>query len=181
MITFDLKMNDFKKRFVDTTKQRAVDGTQRGLMYMGGYIARTAKNSIKPAEKHPKKMRAQFVRGNKNFNAADEVYSKPGEPPLSKLGFLRENIRYGWEAPIRAVVIGPVKFNGRGNAPAALELGIPSQVWIGRGANRRMVTVPMRARPYMMPALKKALEKKNMDKFFAKFMDSHGQTFHVAA
>ena len=173
-------MGDFQKMFIDTTMKRAKSGMQRGLMHMGGYIAKTTKNSIKPAEKHSQKAQTA-LRHAMHLRGASEVYSQPGQPPLSKLGLLRNNIRYGWEEATKSVVIGPVKFNGRGNAPAALELGIPTLVRVGKGSKTKMVMIPMRARPYMRPALAKAMLPENVKKFFKKFMDEQGQSFTVAA
>lgn len=175
MLSFELDMSAFKRRFIDTTKSRAVDGAKRGLMYMGGFIAKVAKNSIKPAQRHSKLAQSKFVKG-----LGGEVYSQPGQPPLSKLELLRDNIRYGWEDITRSVVIGPVKF-GRGNAPAALELGIPTLIKTGHGAQVKMVMVPMRARPYMHPALAIAMRPENIKRFFDKILSPTGQTVEIAA
>lgn len=166
-MTFDLKLNDFQKGFVDTTKQDTDRGVNRGLMYMGGFIRTVAKRSIKPAARHPKKAQAGFLKG-----LGGEVYSQPGQPPLSKIGLLRDNIFYAWVSATRSVVIGPAKLNGRGNVPAALELGGPcttTALTFEKGRRKFVLrTFMMRARPYMRPALKEAMKPKNLAKFFAK-------------
>lgn len=178
--TFDLKLDDFKKGFIDTTKKRAVSGMQRGLMYMAGFVAKTSKRSIRPS---PKKAKAgKSYAGKPFYGKGTEIYSLPGNPPLSKIGLLRDRIRYMWDDAGKCAVIGPEKLNGRGNAPEALELGVPALIGVGRGAKRKIITVPMKPRPYMRPALQKALViQRKENRFFKKFMDAQGQSFSVAA
>jgi hypothetical protein len=176
-LTFELTLHDFKAGFINTTMKRAQDGTQRGLMYMGGYIRRIAKNSIKTAARHSQKNQQTFIQGH-----AGEVYSRPGQPPLSKLGLLRDFILYRWDPIERCVIIGPAKLSRQTeNVPAILEHGGFTRVTIGKGAKRRQILVKIEPRPYMRPALEVAMRPENIARFFRNFMDAQGQTLSVAA
>ena len=166
MITFELKLKDFKRGFVDTTKKKVQKGVDRGLIYMGGYIKKIAQNSIHRASSLSKRKRGELLWRN------GEPISQPGQPPLNKTGLLRDNIFSKYDYGARVVTIGPAKLNGRGNATAALEFGGPSTILVADFSTGRLQFRPeivyIRARPYMRPALKKALEPKNLKKFFGK-------------
>ena len=82
-------MQDGKFVFFDSeVVKRATNKAQRqALSKFGGYCRKVAKNSIKRS-KYP---------------------SKPGSPPHSHTGRLKNNIFYGWDEIKRTVVIGPLK------------------------------------------------------------------------
>ena len=103
------------------------------------YVRRVAMNSIKRARKNSGR-------------------SRPGSPPLSHTGALKNWIRYAWDPASRTAVVGPVRLK-HFRAPRALEHGGVSK-WIKRtrgfwasGYQR------VRARPFMRPALVRALPR----------------------
>lgn len=181
-MTFDLKLNDFKRGFIDRVAKQAKSGVRRGLEKMAAYIRQTAKNSIKTAAKMSKK---KF--GNLLKTPTGGVVSRPGDPPLNHTGKLKNNIFFAWEEATQSVRIGPTKFNGRGSSMAALEYGGPAPVlvkkWHGHGSRPtwEIRTVYIRARPFMRPALKKAMEPQRVKKFFERFMSDGGPPLSVAA
>jgi hypothetical protein len=81
------------------------------LSKAGAFIRRTAKSSIR------KRKRA----------------SRPGEPPSSHVGTLKDLIYFGFDTSTASVVIGPTPFRGRAVVPRLLELGGSS----GTRKNRR--------------------------------------------
>ena len=118
----------------------AVDkATRRVLSKFGAYVRRTARQSI---------------RKRKGI-------SKPGHPPSSHTGLLKQFIFFAYEPNRRSVVIGPERLGGRGEAPPALEYGGPSHtidyLYPGGNSRRRKVHRPItvRPRPYMGPAFAK--------------------------
>lgn len=83
--------------------------------------------------------------------------SRPGQPPSSHLGQLR-NIFFVFEPRRQSVVIGPARQNRIGDAPEALEHGGASLVAAGGGdRRRRRRRVVIRARPFMGPAFQAEL------------------------
>jgi len=123
---------------------RRIDkGTRRVLSRFGAFVRRTARQSIR------KRKRA----------------SKPGQPPSSHTGLLKQFIFFGYDARQRSVVIGPEKLKGpvSEKAPSALEYGGESLTWdkkfgpIG-GHVRSTKThrkIKVAARPFMRPAFAK--------------------------
>lgn len=82
--------------------------------------------------------------------------SRPGEPPSSHNGDLRNNIWFALDSSRRSAVIGPVGFKNS-NAPEVLEHGGIATV-VSRDPHTRQFRahqVPMAARPFMEPALAK--------------------------
>jgi len=84
------------------------------LSKAGAFVRRTAKSSIRKRKR----------------------VSRPGEPPSSHVGTLRDLIYFGFDAASRSVVIGPTPFRGRAVVPRLLELGGSS----GPRKNRRRKT-----------------------------------------
>jgi len=84
----------------------ADDAVEKRLLKFGAFVRSDARRSIR---KEPKGTRR-------------ERNSKPGAPPLSHTGNLRENIFFGLDKRENSVVIGPHK-NRSGYAPEALEYG----------------------------------------------------------
>lgn len=99
---------DVKKMFFD--RQAVIDAIGRGnvktLGRAGAFIQRRAKSSIR------KRKRA----------------SRPGEPPSSHVGTLRNLIYFGFDTGTRSVVIGPTPVGAIGRVPPTLEYGGPSVV-----------------------------------------------------
>ncbi|OHB50512.1 MAG: hypothetical protein A2Y10_18105 [Planctomycetes bacterium GWF2_41_51] len=108
---------------------KAVDSaTRKVLNRIGGMIRLTARRSIKKAPSHT-------------------AVSKPGKPPFSHTGLLRNYIYYSFDQQTRSVVVGPVALNAKGkNVPHILEYSGTAKI---KGKN-----VHIAARPYMGPALK---------------------------
>jgi len=167
MLTFNMKLEAFKKGFIDTTKKKVERGVDRGLIHMGGFIKKVAQRSIKDATKHTKKMQKTFLKGH-----GGEVYSRPNHPPLNKTGLLKKYILSTFYASGRYVKIGPAKLNGRGNVPSALEHGGVCKTLSVQYVGGRRTYVPrtfyMEKRPYMKPALREALKPKNKKTFFGR-------------
>ena len=106
----------------------AVDNaTRKVLNRIGGMIRLTARRSIKKAPSH-------------------KSVSKPGKPPLSHTGLLRNYIYYSFDPHSRSVVVGPAALNAKGkNVPHTLEYSGSTRI---KGKN-----VHIAARPFMGPAL----------------------------
>jgi hypothetical protein len=113
----------------------AVDkATRKVLNRIGGMIRLTARRSIKKAP---------------NGKSA----SKPGKPPLSHTGLLRNYIYYSFDPQARSVVVGPVALRAKGkNVPHTLEYSGNTKI--------RNKNIHIAARPYMGPAL--AVNKSRM-------------------
>ena len=118
--------------FFDTrTVTRAVDRAKRRvLIQQGAYLRKVAQHLI-----HRR-------RGA----------SRPGNPPHSHSGLIRDQIFYGYDRAAESVVVGPRVFTRR-DAPGVHEFGgtLPSR----RG--KRAARYP--ARPYMGPALERSEPK----------------------
>lgn len=127
---------------------------RRFLARSGAYVRKTARQSIRKARKNVKIVRegksaVQFALEIRN--ARYERSSKPGQPPKSRTGHLRNNIFFAFEPP-RNVVIGPVKLGGKGLVPKVLEKGGLNRRRLARGGTKVDRIAP---RPYMAPALRK--------------------------
>lgn len=146
-VKFALKGTEqMKRQFFDRVFNAADRAAKKGIERTAAYVRIAARNSIKPAAKHSKAMRARFVKGDR------EVYSAVGQPPLSKTGLLRMFIYYAWDASTKSAVIGPARINrGTEGAPHALEYGGTVKTHDGR-------PVRIRPRPYMRPAMLKAIK-----------------------
>lgn len=102
----------------------------------GKYVRTTAKRSIRPVGK----------KGTP---------SKPGSPPKSRKGLLKNFIFYAFDLAKRSVVIGPQKIGGlKGKTPSVLEYG--GNV---KGKRRHSTASKVSARPYMGPAFEKSKKK----------------------
>ena len=137
MLTMYTKILSFNSAGV----QRAMDGaTRRALNKAGGWIRKTAKRSIRPRK----------------------TISQPGDPPHSHAGALRDLMLYAYERYAQTVVIGPLPFKRKKGAPL-LEFGgatiVRQPSRSGKVRRRRMVYRP---RPFMGPALDKALAQPNL-------------------
>jgi hypothetical protein len=107
---------DVKSMFFD--RQAVIDAlgraNARALSRAGAFIQRRAKSSIR------KRKRA----------------SRPGEPPSSHIGTLRNLIYFGFDTTSRSVVVGPTPLGAVGIVPPTLEYGGPSAV--RRNPRRRL-------------------------------------------
>ncbi len=112
------------------------------LQKTASFIATTAKRSMK---KSTKKAR----------------HSKPGTPPKSKTGGLKNSIRFAYDETTRTVVIGPIKLNGRSEGAKALESGGSATVktWSKKRKSFQSKVGQYDPRPFMRPALLKEIQK----------------------
>lgn len=136
--------------------KRAMDAaTRRALSRGGAFVMRAARKSIRPA----RKVQSRDEQGRFSFVRAES--SRPGEPPRSHTGLLRDRILFaaalGMGSP--SVVVGPERIAGGGEAPGALEFGGQSAVVTGRKGNRKRRAVRIEARPFMRPALEREAPK----------------------
>lgn len=128
-----------RKLFFDRPRvMRAVDrGKRSALSRIGGWIRKTARRSMR------RRKRA----------------SRPGEPPSAHTGLLRDGTFYSFDPSSESVVIGPVRMKRQGtDVPQVLEHGGISTVTRLRGGKVHRRRVKIEARPYMGPALEKAME-----------------------
>lgn len=154
MATIGLRA-DVKKLFFDRAAvMKKLEAQKRRYYAKSGAFARTtARRSIRPSK----------------------YASKPGEPPKSKTGILRNNIFFAMDG---GVVVGPARLSSRsGRAPRLLEFGgnvrATRTVYVslgrpGRDSTGRFVQNPktkiakgtltkIKARPYMAPTLRKTI------------------------
>ena len=152
-----MKIGEAKKFFFDTELvQRAMDkATRQALSKGGAFVMRGARKSIKPA----KRRQTRDEKGRFSFVRAEG--SRPGEPPRSHTGLLRDRIFFAADLARgnQSVVIGPERISGGGEAPSALEYGGASTVTTGRRGKRRRRVVQIAARPFMQPALEREAPK----------------------
>jgi|GEM_PF-423588 len=146
-------------------RERVIRSLDRGeknrLSKAGAFVRRRSRSSIRKArrkresELDPQERIAYYAavdRAQREGRAKPRIWwfahSKPGEPPRSIWGLLRDHIYFVYDPSRRSVVVGPAKLNGTsGSAPQALEFGgyVTSQR-LGR-------QVYIEPRPYMRPAL----------------------------
>jgi hypothetical protein len=106
--------------------------TRKVLNRIGGMIRLTARRSIKKAPSH-------------------SSISKPGKPPLSHTGLLKNYIYYSFDQQARSVVVGPAALNAKGkDVPRILEYSGNTKIKTKQGNKN----VHIAARPFMAPALK---------------------------
>jgi hypothetical protein len=126
---FELKLGEAKRLFFDRAGVMAAmtAAERRALSRFGAFVRQRARTSIRPR------------RGT----------SRPGQPPFSHTGLLRQGILFAFDPVRRSVVIGPVRLNQmQGDAPRLLEIG--GSAW--RQRSGRLIHVQYRARPFMHPA-----------------------------
>lgn len=172
-----LTIEQSKSNFFDREKIiRAMEKKTRLALSRGGAIVmREARKSIKEA--------AIYKRGSRRNGAPGVVtgmrVSKPGEPPFSRTGLLKDFILFDADRSISSgwtVVVGPKLINKPTGAPRILEFGgfVNNKAGYvrmkagrdekGRFQPDRFVRLPERrvhvaARPYMAPALQRMLER----------------------
>jgi hypothetical protein len=82
--------------------------TAKALATAGAWIRTTARNSIRS------------VPASKRFTAPA---SNPGEPPRSRVGYLKRFLFFVYEPAAKSVVVGPARIARATGAPATLEFG----------------------------------------------------------
>ena len=130
-----MRINEAKSLFFDrqAVSSAVSRAERRVLSKFGAFVRRGARSSI---------------RKRKSI-------SKPGSPPSSHTGLLRDFIFFVYETQRSRVVIGPVQLNRGTDAPAILEYG--GQVTARRRGRR--VRQTYRPRPYMGPAFEREKPK----------------------
>ncbi len=125
-----------KRNFFSAQKilEAADKATVRVLSRFGAFVRQRAKTSIRKRK----------------------GVSKPGSPPSSHAGQLRDLMLFAYDAASRSVVIGPAKFKD-GTAPALLEEGGETTIMRKRSGKSRRAFY--RARPFMKPAFDAELAK----------------------
>jgi hypothetical protein len=133
----NLKVNEAKSQFFDRVMVLAKtdQATAKNLSKAGAFVRRKAKGLIVKS-KNP---------------------SKPGRPPHSHVGTLRDLIFFVLDSGGRSVLVGPVLSNRPSGAPYVLEIGGENEVYVSRGKRKRTVYIPKR--PYMGPALQSEMPK----------------------
>lgn len=120
---------------------------RKALMQQGAYIRKVAKSSITTKD-HP---------------------SRPGHPPRSITGLLRDFLFFKWDSSASSIVIGPALLD-RGHTnptiPEVLESGGTEMATVKRGKEWKRQPVSIAARPYMAPALERSQAK--LSEFWAK-------------
>ncbi len=145
---------------IDQVDKTAAQGASR----WGAFVRRTARTSIRKARRKTMAElttdERQRFRIYESLNRRGELHgqskpklplasSKPGEPPRSIRGDLKQFLFFAYDPERRSVVVGPAKLNGKqGNAPQVLEEG-------GYAVTHRGERVRIEERPYMDPAFDK--------------------------
>lgn len=154
---FDLTIRAAKGNFFDRPKViAAVDkGRLKYLRQGGGMVRLTARRSIRNA---PQKKQSELTDEEKTryaialWKAKKEGRkrpkrplrsSKPGAPPFSVTGLLKQFLFFSFDPQTKTTVVGPAKLNKPSGAPERLEYGADD----------------MESRPFMRPALEKVAPK----------------------
>lgn len=162
--TFQFKIIP-KAFFFDRARVLAVTdrATNIYLGRAGGFVRQTAQRSMRKARRMRiselsgddlldyKRARAIRKRLGQKPPALPMVGSKPGKPPRVRQGDLKRHIYYAYEGDRRSVVIGPLGFR-KSIVPSVLEYG-------GQAVKSGGGHYTMAPRPYMRPALDKALPR----------------------
>ncbi len=134
--------------------ERVDAATRKALSRGGAILMRSAQKSIKDAK--------VFAKGRTKKGEPRKMVvrqSKPGEPPMSHTGLLRDNLFFAFDPSAKSVVVGPAKLNGGSGAPSTLEFGGTAKVTRYAKGKRETKTVQIAARPYMRPALEREQSK----------------------
>lgn len=101
-----------------------------------------------------------YVRGvaRQSISRKKQV-SQPGKPPRSPTGILKNTIYFAALPVDKSVVVGPIRTK-HFKAPKALEFGGVSKFLSRRGGGfARAGFQRVRARPFMRPALRRAIDR----------------------
>lgn len=171
---------DFKFRSTFDAKKildRMDKKVGRVLLRSGAFAQKSIKRSIRKAGKAGKarsKREKAFFDDQGNLRSSitgrfikTSGISRPGQPPRSHTGGLRNNIRFSIDKKNESVVVGAQRFASKGNAkdikpktvPAVLEFGGSRKTRrIIRGKSRS-ITYRHKPRPFVGPKTKLAAEK----------------------
>ena len=133
---FDLKLSDAKRAFFDRAGVIAATtaAERQVLSRFGAYVRQRARTSIRPRV----------------------GTSRPGSPPFSHVGLLRQFILFSFEPLRGGVLIGAMQLNAKaGDAPRLLEHGGTAQ----RLRRGKLVRCEYRPRPFMQPAFDQELPR----------------------
>lgn len=137
MITMNMKSFFLDRRRVMRYASRA---KRREGMRAGGLIRAIARRSLRKRKR----------------------YSRPGEPPSSHHGLLKRLLYFAWDPSTESIVIGPqpiARIMG-GQVPGVLEHGgVLHHRRRRRGGKIRRYTAHYEPRPYMAPAIEKAIPR----------------------
>lgn len=161
--SFNLNLDQFKKSFFSNVMDPVERMQRKNTEILAAQCRKAAKNSMKKAAKLSKKKQGLLKQG-----AGGEVYSNPGEPPLEKVGLLKEHLYYAWNAATKSAFIGPMKLNKMGSVPESLEHGKPTLIETGKKEQRKIIQVPVEARPFDRPALAKVMQPANLKRVYEK-------------
>lgn len=161
-------IKEFKLTFFDRPAVlNATDKASRKVLSKFGAFVRTrARRSIRKAKQTPVgEMTEEQVKEYRKQVSIAKYYgrkkpkrplqaSKPGQPPRSVIGLLRQFILFGFDAAKNSVVVGPARLNGSAGPVAlqALEYG-------GEFVNPKGKRITIKARPFMTPAFNAELPK----------------------
>lgn len=159
----NLNLEGFKKQFFSNVMSAAERMVKKNTEILAAQTRRAAQNSMKRAEKLSKKR-----QGSLRVDFQGQRYSRPGEPPLEKVGLIKQHLFYAWDVTTRSAFIGPAKLNMRGSVPESLEHGKPTLIETGPAGKRVIIQVPMEARPYMRPALARVMAPANLRRVYEK-------------
>ena len=131
---FAMKLSDAKRAFFD--RARVINATtvaeRQVLSRFGAYVRQRARTSIK----------------------ARKAASRPGSPPSSHVGLLKQFILFAYDSTRASVVIGPMRLNAKaGDAPRLLEYGGSAL----RPKFGKLVRCQYQPRPFMHPAFDREL------------------------
>lgn len=133
-----LRISDAKGLFFDkqAVLTPAAKAKRRALTKFGAYVRRVSRNSIRKV-------------GKKGAAA------KPGQPPKSRTGLLKQHIYFVYDKANDSVIIGPAALSGRRDQsrPATEVLEV------GGTVTRDGEAYVFAKHPYMKPAYEKTLPK----------------------
>ena len=142
------KGNFFDRQKVENAVERA---SMQALSRAGAFIRTAARSSLKYGRKpsppgYPPTVHKTLARVKT---------SRKGERKTQSVSPLRDFLFFSYDRSSRSVVVGPVLLNGVGGSKtlSALEYGGSSVI----ANNGKQVTVTIRPRPFMRPALASAL------------------------
>lgn len=133
-----LRISEVKGLFFDrqAVLTPAAKAKRRALTRFGGYVRRVSRNSIRKVGK-------------------SGATAKPGQPPKSRTGLLKQHIYFVYDKAKDSVIIGPAALSGRREqsrlATEVLE--------VGGTVVRDGQTYVFAKHPYMQPAFEKTLPR----------------------
>jgi len=135
----DMKIKQAKGLFFDRPRVKsAVDrATRQRLSKFGSFVRTAARSSIRRRK----------------------AASKPGQPPSSHLGLLKQHIYFIYEPNNRSVIIGPALLNQRRQSTP-----VPELLEHGGTVQRNTVSLLYAPRPYMRPAFDQEMD--NVEKLW---------------